>query len=245
MAPAEHVERQEAVRAVVAVEEAALLSAVERDVGVVEIEHDLARRPLMCLEEQIDQQRVDLRPVAVDLVILRRMPLGCVLQPVQRALAGQRRAVAAQLRLQLARQHREGRVLAQLVVVVEVLVAQRQAEDALPDQRLHFMLDVARVAPVAEARREPPHQRQALVHLSQQQRPGVRRDLAARKIRHHRPPFHLFKLEQLRRTLCWHRGAPMGLRKTVAAQQVSQSLCPDAPLLFEKSRLGGAGEREQ
>src|SRR5580704_16690644 len=34
---------------VVAVEEAAFLHAVERDVGVVEIDHDLERRPLMGL----------------------------------------------------------------------------------------------------------------------------------------------------------------------------------------------------
>ena len=58
---AEGVERQIAVIVVVAVEEAAFLHAVERDVGVVEIDHDLARRALMRLDEQIDQQRIDLR----------------------------------------------------------------------------------------------------------------------------------------------------------------------------------------
>jgi len=50
-------------------------SAVERDIGVVEIDHDLARRALMGLDKQIDQQRIDLRAVATDLVILRAMPL--------------------------------------------------------------------------------------------------------------------------------------------------------------------------
>ena len=68
---AEHVERQVAVLVVIAVEEAAFLPAVQRDVGVVEIEHDLARRTLMRLQEKLDQQRIDLRPVAIDLVILR------------------------------------------------------------------------------------------------------------------------------------------------------------------------------
>jgi hypothetical protein len=36
------------------VEAAAFLHAVERDVGIVEINHDLARRALMGLDEQID-----------------------------------------------------------------------------------------------------------------------------------------------------------------------------------------------
>ena len=50
-------------------EEAALLHAVQWDIGVVEIEHDLARRAVMRFEEDIDQQRIDLRSVAIDLVV--------------------------------------------------------------------------------------------------------------------------------------------------------------------------------
>ncbi|HLG46971.1 MAG TPA: hypothetical protein VKY24_12085, partial [Reyranella sp.] len=42
-------------------------------------------------------------------------------------------------------------------------------------------------------------------------------------------PFHRFKPEQVRDTLCLHRGIPLGVLKTVAAQQLSQSLRPDAP----------------
>jgi hypothetical protein len=45
-----------------AVEEATFLHAEQWDVGVVEIEHDLARRTLMRLEEKIDQQRIDCAP---------------------------------------------------------------------------------------------------------------------------------------------------------------------------------------
>ena len=61
---AEDVERQICSNVVVVpVEEAAFLHAVERDVGVVEIDHDLAR---VGLDEQIDQQRIDLRAVAID-----------------------------------------------------------------------------------------------------------------------------------------------------------------------------------
>ncbi len=164
---AEGVERQIAVIVVVAMEEAAFLHAVERDVGVVEIDHDLARRALMGLDEQIDQQRIDLRAVAIDLVILRAMPLRRVLKTIERALAGQRLAVRSQHRFQFARQHRERRVLAQLVVIDKVLVAQREAKNPLPHQRLHLMLDKARIAPVGEARRKPAHQAEPAIDLPQ------------------------------------------------------------------------------
>ena len=52
-------------------EEPAFLRPVQRNVGVVEIQHDLTWRSLMRVEEEIDQQRIDPRIVAIDLVILR------------------------------------------------------------------------------------------------------------------------------------------------------------------------------
>ena len=67
MPAAEHVERQVAVRVIITMEEPAFLSAVQRNVGIVEIEHDLARRTLMRLQEKLDQQRVNLWPVTIDL----------------------------------------------------------------------------------------------------------------------------------------------------------------------------------
>jgi hypothetical protein len=45
------------------------LMAVERDVGRIQIEHDLVRHGGMRLDEQIAQQRVDLLRRVVDLVI--------------------------------------------------------------------------------------------------------------------------------------------------------------------------------
>ena len=74
-------------------EEPAFLRAVQRDVGIVEIQHDLAWRTLMRVQEKIDQQRVNLRLVTIDLVILRCMASRRVLQAIERALASQRLAV--------------------------------------------------------------------------------------------------------------------------------------------------------
>ena len=198
---------------IVPVVEPAFLHPVQRDVGVVEIQHDLARRTPMRLEEQIHQQRIDLRAIAVDPVILRRMAPRRVLQPIERALPGQRLAVGPQHRAQLAGQHRERRVLAQLVVIVEIFVAQRQAEDALPHQRRDPMLDVASVTPIDEAVGEAAHQPKAAIDLSQQQRTGVRGDVPAIEPGHHRTPRNRFKFEPLRRTLCRHRGIPRIVEK--------------------------------
>ena len=55
-------------------EEAALLLAVQRDVGVVEIKHDLARCAIMRFEEKIHQQRIDLRIVAIVIARLAQHP---------------------------------------------------------------------------------------------------------------------------------------------------------------------------
>ena len=195
--------------------EPAFLPAVQRDVGVVEVEHDLARRALMRLQEKLDQQRVDLRSVAIDPVILRGVPPGRVLKTVQRALARQGLAVRPQHRMQLARQHRKRRVLAQFVVIIEILVAQHQAKDPLPNQRLDLVFDVTGIATIGEATREPADQSKAAINLSQQQRTRVRGNVAAIETGYHSPPLNRFKFEQRRATLCLHRGDPWITEKTL------------------------------
>ena len=83
----------------------------------------------MRVQEEIDEQALDRRRIVADLVIARRFG-AAQFQPVQRRLARQRRTVRP-LRLQLAGQHRQHRVVPQFVVVVQVLIAQRNADHAL------------------------------------------------------------------------------------------------------------------
>ena len=59
MPAAEYIERQVAVAVIVAVKEAAFLIAVQRVIGCVQIEHDLARRSLMRVEKQVHEQPLD------------------------------------------------------------------------------------------------------------------------------------------------------------------------------------------
>lgn len=115
-------------------EEAPLLMPVQRVVGGIEVKDDLLRRPLVRFQEQRHRQRLDRRRVIGDLVVARWF-LPAQLQPVQRRLAGHRRTVVAPDR-KLARQHRHQRIVPQLVMVVEVFIAERDAEDPLADQRV-------------------------------------------------------------------------------------------------------------
>ena len=96
-------------------EEAAFLVAVQRVIGGVEIEDDPAWRRLVRVEEEVDEQALDRFAVMADFMVARGADRG-VLEPVERALAGERGAVPA-LGLELAGQRREHRVVAQLIVV--------------------------------------------------------------------------------------------------------------------------------
>ena len=206
MPAAEHVERQVAVVVVIAVEKAPLLVPEERVVGGVEIERDLRRRRAMGVEEEIDEQGFDRGCVMADLVVARRLR-PAQLQPVERRFAGQGGAIGA-LGRGLAGQHRQHRVVAQLVVVDQVFVAQRDAEHPLPDQGRHRVLDQIRHPAVLEAAGKPLDQPGRPVGRTQQHRPGLRGHRAAVKRRHHRSPLDTCKAKQIRATLCLHRIPP-------------------------------------
>ena len=142
-------------------EEAAFLTAVQRIIGGVEIEDDLFRRLFMRLNEQIHQQLFDGRRIMSNLVIARRLR-PAQLQTVERRLAGHRRTILA-MGLKLAGQHRHHRIMAQLVVVVEILIAQRNPQHPLANQRLHPVLDQLLTAAIAKAPREAINQLDRLV----------------------------------------------------------------------------------
>jgi hypothetical protein len=222
--------------------EATFLVPVQRIVGGVEIEDDLLRWVLMRFHEQIDEQPLDLRPIPGDPVIARQLR-PAQLQPVERAFPRQWCAILAAGR-QLAGQHRHRRVMPQLVVIDQVLVAQRNTKHALSDQRHHFVLDQLRCSAVRKTLGKPLNQADRPVGRSQQQRTRVRGHPAAVKPGHHGTPFDGCKTKQIRATLCLHRVSPWpgfaqlgALRQIVGTTRFSQIRDPDAPTLFEKSGL--------
>src|SRR5260370_18756167 len=142
-----------------------------------------------------------------------------MLQPVQRALARQRRGRIA-IALELAEKNAQNRIAAQLVVVVEVLIAEREAEQALGDQGLQRMDGEERTAAVAKASGKPIRQADRLIRLAQQQSPGVRRDQPAIEISHNKAAAGSSKLHRRRATLRLHRGLPSNRHNSLIAKQV-------------------------
>jgi len=134
------------------VEEAPLLIAVERIVGGVEIQHDPGRRPGVGIEEVAHEAVLDRGPIVDELVVARGRG-GCALQTVERAAPGQGMAALTALgpqQIRFADRQRQQGIVAQPVVVVEVLVAQRLAEHALAQQLLDRVLDALRAPVVGE-----------------------------------------------------------------------------------------------
>ncbi len=127
-----------------------------------------------------------------------------MLQPVQCALARQGRGLIPGA-LELAQKHAQDRIAAQIVVVVEVLIAERQAEHALPNQSLQRVDGEKPAATVGKARGEPFGQPDRVVRLAKQQSPRVRGDQTAVEIRHHTPPAGASKLHLCRATPPRHR----------------------------------------
>ena len=91
MVAAEGVERQIAVAVVIAVEEPPLLVPVQGVVRGVQVEDDLLRWLGVRFQEQVHEQGLDGIGIVTDLVVARRPARGRMLEPVQRALARQRR----------------------------------------------------------------------------------------------------------------------------------------------------------
>ena len=173
----------------------------------------------MGLHEQVDQQGLDRRAVVADLVILRRLRT-TQLQTVQGALARNRRAVRP-LRLELAQQHRQQRVMPQMVVIVEVLVAQRQTEHPLTNQRADFVFDQLGIAMIREALRKPVDQPDRPIRRAQQQSAGIRCDRPAIEPGGHFAASQGLEIERPLVTLCRHRAASLILAKLSSQKQLT------------------------
>src|ERR1041385_9212724 len=86
-------------------------------------------------------------------MIAARLP-PAQLPPGARRVAGHRRTVLAPRR-KLAREYRHYRIMAKLIVVVEVLIAERNPEYPLAHQRHNLMLDQMRTARVFKTAGKP------------------------------------------------------------------------------------------
>jgi len=131
----------------------------------------------MRIEEEIDEQCLDGGCIGSDLAIAGGRGFA-EFQAVERALASQRRAIAP-AGFELAGKHRHHRVVAQFVMLDQILVTQRDADDPLHHQRLYAVLDELAVAAVLEAGSETAGQSDDAISGTQQQGTGVGADAAA------------------------------------------------------------------
>jgi hypothetical protein len=119
----------------------------------VEVEHDLLRRPRMGSKKQVDQQPLDRPWIMRDLTIA--IDHGrAVLQPVEGALAGLRRATPVS-GLEPPRHHAKHRIVPQLIVIDQVFVAERDAQHPLADQGRDVVHDPVASTTIDKAAGEP------------------------------------------------------------------------------------------
>ena len=183
---------------------------VERIVRGVQVQPQLLRCLRAGLQKNVRQHVVQRLRVRRDAAVA--IPGGVFrlaqLQPVQRARTRQR-ATPVSLpgplrpgRVRFADHQCHQAVAAQRVVIVQILVAQRDPVDPLRHQIRQRVLDLPGLAIIRTAARDPVHQPQPPVHLAQQDAAAVRRQPTAVKTAHHfaAPEGVKFKLRQ--RTLC-------------------------------------------
>jgi len=216
MLAAEDVQRQVAVVLVVPMKEPPRLVPVDQIVRGIQIQHDAPGWKSVGLQEDLGEEPLDRTPIQGDLLVaaLRTRPDRCEFQPVQGALAGQRLAAilrttaVAPKRILLASQDGQQGIVSQIVVVVEVLVAEGEGVDALGDQFIHGVLNPIGVAVIGEAGRELGDDPGDPLRLSQQQSAAVRRDMPTVESSHNITPPEGVKSERLLVTLCRHQAVP-------------------------------------
>ena len=128
------------------------------------------------------------------------------------AHAGQRHAgvgrvppVAAQ-RVGLVAGGGQERIAPERVVIVEILVAQRQTVEALREPLGKRGITVARVAPIRERLRQRARQSQTVIYLAQEQGAAVAGEIAAGKISDDLAGAEVLKEQRLVITVCLRNG---------------------------------------
>jgi hypothetical protein len=189
MVATEDVQRQEAITVVVAVEEASELVAMQGIVGGIEVQDEACGRRRVLLQEGIHEELLQAVHVA-DNLLVAAVGVGAdgrQFEAVESTLAGQRLATIAGSKavvaggIGLADQDGEQRIEAESVVVVEVFVAQAQAEDTLAEELGQGVFDELGVAIVGEAACEGVEEAEGVIDFAEEQAARVRGDDAAIK----------------------------------------------------------------
>ncbi len=151
----------EAIVVVMGIEQRELLSAMDPVGVIVDIEHDARRHRIEAVTERINQRQSHTRQLT---------PRWQVLQPRQGWLAHQ---IGARLGVPSA-SHLEGRIEAQAIKVVAVLIAASDGEHPRPDHVGMTVPCAQGIAFVPQALRQQLGQAEAVLEFAQQQNAAVR-----------------------------------------------------------------------
>ena len=167
-----------------------------------------------CLDRQA---RAQLEQAGLDLVRIVRQFVAAgpfvvgQLEPIERGRRRQGRAAVVGEQTILAERiafvanDGQQRVAAQLVVIIEVLVPQRQPGEALRQELGELVIHKTRVALIVETLGQCARHAQAVIDLTQQQRAAVGGEGAARKISNHLARTEGLKEPWLVLTVCRRR----------------------------------------
>ena len=97
--------------------------------------------------------------------------------------------------------------MAQFVVVVEILITERDREHPLADQRCNIVFNQVRAPFVVKTCGKPIHHSDRSIRGPQQQRSRIRRHQAGIKCRFHSAALNDSKIKAFCATLCRHRGS--------------------------------------
>ena len=185
---------------------------MQRIVRRVEVERDPLRRGLVGGDSDVEEDLLHCRVVDADLAIPAGLAHQAMLQAVERRLAGECLHIGALGRQRVGHQT-EHRFASQLIVVIEILIAEGLAVNALRNHRLDGVHNKILIAVVAKAARDPRRQTDRPVRLTQQHRAAVRRHRPAVESAHNLAALEAFKVELARATVCLHRSGLLDQRK--------------------------------
>ena len=104
---------------------------MHRIVSRIKIKNNLVRRLLVRLQEQVHQKPLDGDRIVTDFVVAGWLEFA-QLQPVECRLSGHRRTIFAPC-FQLIRQNCHDRIMTQFIVIIEILIAERDPKYPLAD----------------------------------------------------------------------------------------------------------------
>jgi hypothetical protein len=191
------------------------LVAVERIITGIHIEDNAGRRSDVLLQEGIDQEGLHGGQMRDDLFVsaVGIGPDGSQFKTIESTLASQGLTSitvvrpTASTRIFFVGQHGQKRIMPELVMVIDILVAEAEAKDALLQEFRKFVLDSGWVTVIREAPGELLDKVKFLLDLAEQKTTGIRSDKSTIKSGHYLTRMEVLEKQFFLITIC-HSGRP-------------------------------------